>query len=422
MTPRHLIEPGRLAGASILRAQDDERLVDMTRAGQDRAFEVLVARYREPLHRFCARVLSPGRAEDAVQQTFINAYAAMKADEAKLNFKPWLYRIARNTSIDALRQSGWGDEELDPDGGVSEDPESAVERRQELAGAVAALQALPERQRDAVVLRELEGRSYEDIAVRLGVTDGAVRQLLYRARSSLRAAATSLTPLDLLYRLAARMPGGPPTPTRMAELTAGAGAAAAVPKVVAAVLVTGAIAGGVAAPPTLLEGADRATAAESPEPAGRQRAAVRGEGASPPGARAASRRRAESRRRGAGRMSGRRSGTESVSRRKGRRRGEGSEPDGRRASGGDEAGSEDDDQRERPGSEPSGEVGSEDAREGSSSGSGGEGSSSGSDHPDDVSGSEDDRDSGDGRDSQDTSSASTDNDDETRDQGLSDPR
>lgn len=399
MTPRHLIEPGRLAGASILRAQDDERLVDMTRAGQDRAFEVLVARYREPLHRFCARVLSPGRAEDAVQQTFINAYAAMKADEAKLNFKPWLYRIARNTSIDALRQSGWGDEELDPDGGVSEDPESAVERRQELAGAVAALQALPERQRDAVVLRELEGRSYEDIAVRLGVTDGAVRQLLYRARSSLRAAATSLTPLDLLYRLAARMPGGPPTPTRMAELTAGAGAAAAVPKVVAAVLVTGAIAGGVAAPPTLLEGADRATAAESPEPAGRQRAAVRGEGASPPGARAASRRRAES-----------------------RRRGEGSEPDGRRASGGDEAGSEDDDQRERPGSEPSGEVGSEDAREGSSSGSGGEGSSSGSDHPDDVSGSEDDRDSGDGRDSQDTSSASTDNDDETRDQGLSDPR
>lgn len=384
----------------------------MTRAGQDRAFEVLVARYREPLHRFCARVLSPGRAEDAVQQTFINAYAAMKADEAKLNFKPWLYRIARNTSIDALRQSGWGDEELDPDGGVSEDPESAVERRQELAGAVAALQALPERQRDAVVLRELEGRSYEDIAVRLGVTDGAVRQLLYRARSSLRAAATSLTPLDLLYRLAARMPGGPPTPTRMAELTAGAGPAAAVPKVVAAVLVTGAIAGGVAAPPTLLEGADRATAAESPEPAGRQRAAVRGEGASPPGARAASRRRAESRRRGA----------ESVSRRKGRRRGEGSEPDGRRASDGDEAGSEDDDQRERPGSEPSGEVGSEDAREGSSSGSGGEGSSSGSDHPDDVSGSEDDRDSGDGRDSQATSSASTDNDDETRDQGLSDPR
>lgn len=265
MTPRHLIEPGRLAGASILRAQADERLVDMTRAGQDRAFEALVARYRAPLHRFCSRSLSHGRAEDVVQQTFIKAYAAMKADDAALDFKPWLYRIARNTSIDALRQSGWSDEVLAPDGGASEGPEGAVERRQQLAGLVAAVRALPERQRDAVVLRELEGRSYEDIATRLGVTDGAVRQLLHRARSSIRAMTTSLTPIDLLYRLAARMPGAPPTPSRLAELTAGAGVAATVPKVVTAVLVTGAIAGGVADPPAVLEGADKATVAEAPE-------------------------------------------------------------------------------------------------------------------------------------------------------------
>jgi RNA polymerase sigma factor (sigma-70 family) len=418
--PRHFIDPGRLAGASILRAQGDERLVDMTRAGQDRAFEVLVARYRAPLHRFCAGMLSPSRAEDAVQQAFMNAYAAMKADEAKLNFEPWLYRIARNISIDALRQSGWSDEELDPEGGVSEGPEGVVERRQQLARAVVAVQALPDRQRNAVVLRELEGRSYEDIATRLGVTDGAVRQLLHRARSSLRAAATSLTPIDLLYRFGARMPGGPPTSTRIAELTAGAGAVAAVPKVVAAVLVTGAIAGGVAGPPAVFEGPDRATAAESPERGGGESAAARVEEAPRPGTRAASGRGVDRRRRDGDRVSHRRSRAGSTGRRHSRSRGAIREREGRRASGAEDAGDDGIDQSEGSGPDRSDEVESEDAHEAreGSSGPGGEVSSSGREPSNrhDVSGSDDDRDT---RDSEGDASQSSGDEDEHADEGPS---
>src|SRR5688500_11547884 len=64
MTPRVLIEPARLAGSTVLRVQTDERLVDLVRAGNDRAFEAIVHRYRRPLVRFCSRVLPPVRAED----------------------------------------------------------------------------------------------------------------------------------------------------------------------------------------------------------------------------------------------------------------------------------------------------------------------------------------------------------------------
>src|SRR5690242_11950983 len=69
MTPRRLREPARLAGA-VLRTQSDERLVDLVRDGNDRAFEAIVHRYRRPLLRYCGRYLAPPRAEDAVQQTF----------------------------------------------------------------------------------------------------------------------------------------------------------------------------------------------------------------------------------------------------------------------------------------------------------------------------------------------------------------
>ncbi len=113
---------------------------------------------------------------------------------------------------------------------------------------VAAVGALPERQRDALVLRELEGRSYDEIALKLGISDGAVRQLLNRARNSLRAGVSALTP----YGLLARIPEGADEPivSRIAELTAaGAGAGTVATKVAATALVTGAVVGGVAAVP-----------------------------------------------------------------------------------------------------------------------------------------------------------------------------
>ena len=236
MTPRRLIEPARLAGTALLHTQSDQRLVDLARSGNERAFEAIVARYRRPLLRYCRRLLPAERAEDAVQQTFLNAYRAIGAGEAELNLRPWLYRIAHNSALSLLRQNGWNHEQIDEQFDGVQQPPQAVEQSERVREVVRAVQALPERQRDAMVLRELEGRSYEEIAAALGVTDGAVRQLLNRARNTLRAAATALTPLPL------------------AELCAGGGAVGAGGFAVAAKLgtvlvVAGAVAGGTGAGP-----------------------------------------------------------------------------------------------------------------------------------------------------------------------------
>src|SRR4051812_45466768 len=178
MTPRSILAPARLAGQPILRSQTDERLVDLVRAGSEPAFEAIVARYRKPLLRYCARILTEERAEDAVQQTFVRAYGAMRKNGAELKLRPWLYRIAHNTALNALRDRGLRHEQLSDQLDGVERPDQALERTQGLEAVVSAVQDLPERQRDAIVLRELEGRSYDEIADELGVTGGAVRQLL----------------------------------------------------------------------------------------------------------------------------------------------------------------------------------------------------------------------------------------------------
>src|SRR3954464_754920 len=222
MTPRSLLAPARLAGQPILRSQTDERLVDLARAGHEPAFEAIVARYRRPLLRYCGRILSDERAEDAVQQTFVKAYDAMRRDDNELNLRPWLYRIAHNTALNGLRDKGLQYEPLDPHLDGAERPGQPAERRQGVRDVLTAVEALPTRQRDAIVLRELEGRSYEEIAGALGVTGGAVRQLLNRARTTLRTAATALTPIGLLVRIPFAA-GDTGVSDRVAEMVGGAG-------------------------------------------------------------------------------------------------------------------------------------------------------------------------------------------------------
>jgi RNA polymerase sigma factor (sigma-70 family) len=250
MTPRALFHPARLARRPVLSTQSDERLVDLVRAGSDPAFEAIVERYRRALLRYVSRLLPPERAEDVVQQAFVNAYEAMHRGGADLNLKPWLYRIAHNTALNALRDRGLRHHELDERIDGVEPPDQALERTQGLRDVLAAVQALPERQRDAILLRELEGRSYEEIAEALGVTDGAVRQLLNRARNSLRSAAAALTPMPLLTRLASG-DSAEPVAARVAEMVGvgAAGSGALMAKVCATALVTGAVVGGVAVVP-----------------------------------------------------------------------------------------------------------------------------------------------------------------------------
>jgi RNA polymerase sigma factor (sigma-70 family) len=232
----------------VLSTQTDERLVDLVRAGSDPAFETIVERYRRPLMRYVSRILPPERAEDVVQQSFVKAYEAMQRDAATIQLRPWLYRIAHNNALNALRDRGLRHAELDERLDGVERPDQALERAQGLRELVVAVQALPERQRDAILLRELEGRSYEEIAAALGVTDGAVRQLLNRARHSLRAAAAAVTPWPLLARVGAGE-SAEPVAVRVGEAF-GVGAAGAVAaKVCATALVTGAVIGGAAVAP-----------------------------------------------------------------------------------------------------------------------------------------------------------------------------
>jgi RNA polymerase sigma factor (sigma-70 family) len=270
MTPRALFHPARLARRPVLSTQSDERLVDLVRAGSDPAFEAIVERYRRALMRYVSRLLPPERAEDVVQQAFVKAYEAMHRDSAELNLRPWLYRIAHNGALNALRDRGAAHAELSDTIDGVERPDQAFERTLGLRELVVAVQALPDRQRSAILLREMEGRSYEEIAAALGVSDGAVRQLLNRARNSLRAAAAAVMPMPLVERVAASDSTEPVT-ARVAELV-GLGGGALAMKVCATALVTGAVVGGAAVVPDIgREQASRAAdvdTAHAAEPTG----------------------------------------------------------------------------------------------------------------------------------------------------------
>ena len=237
----------RLAGLPVLRWQSDALLTRLALAGHEPAFEAIVQRYRAPLRRYCARLLPSARVDDALQQTFINAHRALAGGTgAPRDLRAWLYRIAHNASLNALRDNGMRHSQLDPERASPELVEDAVERRERLATALAAIDRLPERQRTAVLLSVLEGHSYEDVAAALGVSTGAVRQLLHRSRGALRAAASALTPPWVLERLlAAGGSGRVVDALRTAELTAGAGAVggASLAKAGAALLAAGAMAG-----------------------------------------------------------------------------------------------------------------------------------------------------------------------------------
>jgi|GEM_PF-1561910 len=245
MRPSTLRHPARVAGASLLRLQSDERLAALAVAGHEAAFDAVVDRYRTPLTRYCAGIVGPGRAEDAVQQALINAHDALKRTDEVRHLRSWLYRIAHNAALNVLRTVR-DDVSLDAPGAaaaMAEDgPAASFERSERFAAMVAALQELPERQRAALVLRELEGRSHEEIADALGVTPSAARQHIMRGRTAIRGAVTAITPYPLVVRLAELMSS--PAAGGWADAAVGAGASATLAKLTAGVVATGALVGG----------------------------------------------------------------------------------------------------------------------------------------------------------------------------------
>lgn len=240
------------AYSRVSQTQSDERLAAAAGGGDESAFEVLVLRYRQPLVSYARRLgLSEARAEEVAQQSLMRAWISLQRGVAVINVSAWLYRIAHNATIDALRGSARSHEQLTEAAGeiaaANGDPERAIALREIFAD----LAALPDLQREALLCVAVEGRSNEQAALALGVSSGAVRGLVYRARAALRATAGAVTPPSVLGWLCAAGRRGSRLADRVTTVEvggAGAGVATgAVIKVGAAMLAAGAIAVGVAA-------------------------------------------------------------------------------------------------------------------------------------------------------------------------------
>jgi len=243
-----------LGSTALLRTQSDERLLHLAQAGHERAFEAIVHRYRKPLLRHCRRVLPEARAEDALQQALLHAWTALRRGDDVHDLRPWLYRIAHNTSVNALRVAGYDYDELAESVRVVDAPEDELERRAVVRQTLAGIAALPEAQREALLRTVLEGDSQALIARDLGLSHGAVRQLVHRARTSLRTAATAVVPLPIAEWLAAL--GGhaaQPLTVRVAEMAAGGASAAGLSATLAKGGAVAVVAAGAVTAPAVVE-------------------------------------------------------------------------------------------------------------------------------------------------------------------------
>ena len=178
--------------SALLRLRSDEQLVALFRQGNDEAFRIIHDRYRARLFAYTRQMLGGSRsdAEDALQDVFLRAYNALRVDERPLALKAWLYRVAHNRCIDHLRRpTPPPNEVFEVSRSPLPDPLAEAERRDDLRRLVADVQRLPEQQRSALLMRELEGLSYADLAAALQVSVPAVKSLLVRARIGLTEAA-----------------------------------------------------------------------------------------------------------------------------------------------------------------------------------------------------------------------------------------
>jgi RNA polymerase sigma factor (sigma-70 family) len=186
--------------ASAGDATSDAHLIAAVRRGSDLAFEQLYRRYSASVGRFvAARVRDSGRAEDLLQEIFLSALRRIRATDGTIVFRPWIFEIAKNAAIDHYRRTSrteevsiHADDVLRPAdqlrlmGAPHARPENAVlhkEQFDQLRGAFAELSTNHHR---VLVLRELEGLSYREIAKEMDMTRPAVESALFRARRRLQ--------------------------------------------------------------------------------------------------------------------------------------------------------------------------------------------------------------------------------------------
>jgi RNA polymerase sigma factor (sigma-70 family) len=169
-----------------LKLLSDERLARLVGTGNERAFAVLYERHHQPLYRYCRSMLRhDADAQDALQSALAGAFAALKREQRDAPLRPWLYRIAHNEAVSVLRrrrpEAELSDLAETPGGSV----EDQVEGRARLSQLVADMRELPERQRAALLMRELSGLSHEDISLALETSVGNAKQTIFEARHSL---------------------------------------------------------------------------------------------------------------------------------------------------------------------------------------------------------------------------------------------
>jgi RNA polymerase sigma factor (sigma-70 family) len=185
----HASQRGLLVRRSpLLKLQGDPKLIAMARGGNPGAFEAIVDRYQARLLGFCRQMLRSNEdAEDVLQEVFVNAYRAMLADEREINLRPWLYRIARNRCLNHLRKPTADAQESMDMVPMVEAASTAekVSNREEFRQLLSDVGKLPETQRSALLLREMDAMSYEEIAAAMETSVPSVKSLLVRARISL---------------------------------------------------------------------------------------------------------------------------------------------------------------------------------------------------------------------------------------------
>jgi RNA polymerase sigma factor (sigma-70 family) len=174
--------------APLLRLRSDEQLVALFRAGNDAAFGVIHDRYRQRLFAYSRQMLGGSRqdAEDALQDVFLRAYSSLRGSDRPVSLRAWLYRVAHNRCIDHLRKP------IPPAVDLFEtsrkplhDPITESERREDLRQLIEDVRRLPDQQRSALLMREMDGMSYGELSEALGVSLQAVKSLLVRARIGL---------------------------------------------------------------------------------------------------------------------------------------------------------------------------------------------------------------------------------------------
>ena len=169
------------------RLLSDDRLARLVVAGDPHAFAALYRRHHQVIFRYCLTIVRHEQdAQDVLQSTMANALAALSRGLPDAPMRPWLFRIAHNEAVSALRRHRPA-VELDENSLTAADGlEARVEDRRRLALLVADLQDLPERQRGALVMRELSGLSHEEIGAAFQTSAARAKQAILDARMSLR--------------------------------------------------------------------------------------------------------------------------------------------------------------------------------------------------------------------------------------------